>query len=63
MYTVFFISFVVISAYFGCKKHPKHVELTTKEIQYVVYIALDLNETYITKMYGTTNIKPKCYDV
>jgi hypothetical protein len=27
---------------YGCKEHPKHVELTTKEIKTTAYIYLDL---------------------
>jgi hypothetical protein len=42
-----------------CKKHPKHAELSCQERnkEYSVHlVGLELN-TYVTKMYGTTNIK------
>jgi hypothetical protein len=36
---------------------PKHVELETFQEKRILYIQLDSNKTYVTKMYGTTNIK------
>jgi hypothetical protein len=41
----------------GCMWHPKHVEQNTLQEKRILYIQLDWNKTYVTKMYGTTNIK------
>jgi hypothetical protein len=35
---------------------PKHVELETFQENRILYIQLDSNKTYVTKMFGTTNI-------
>jgi hypothetical protein len=50
----------------GCMWHPKHLEQKTFQEKRILYIQFDLNKTYVTKMYWTTNIKfsysmTKCY--